>query len=137
MGGALTLGLAPHWRVTGEGLTAMLSVAGVPWCPAGWDQDQGRCYLFSQNADLVVINDQTEQVRALGPTPPWGVMTPGQRAGMRFRRCLGLTGRVGVPGAGLDKNGDENCAHLFAYRWICERVTPILDSGSQPDPALL
>ncbi|CAM5117736.1 unnamed protein product [Natator depressus] len=58
----------------GSGRTG--STAGVLRCQWGWDQHQGRCYLFSQttqsweaarksclakNADLVVINDAREQ----------------------------------------------------------------------------
>ncbi|CAM4606381.1 unnamed protein product [Lepidochelys kempii] len=52
------------------------STAGAFWCQWGWDEHQGRCYLFSQttqsweaarnfclakNADLVVINNGREQ----------------------------------------------------------------------------
>uniref|UniRef100_A0A452H2U0 C-type lectin domain-containing protein n=1 Tax=Gopherus agassizii TaxID=38772 RepID=A0A452H2U0_9SAUR len=130
------------------GLTAVLSAAGVPWCQSGWDQDQGRCYLFSranqtweaarnsclaQNADLVVINDQTEQVRALGPTPPWGVMNPGTEWVTGTKRPSQATEWY-LQGC---KNGDENCAHLlnnglwndgpcsFTYRWICERAATV------------
>ncbi|CAM5169618.1 unnamed protein product [Eretmochelys imbricata] len=58
------------------GRTTKGSTAGAFWCQWGWDEHQGRCYLFSQttqsweaarnfclakNADLVVINNAREQ----------------------------------------------------------------------------